>query len=48
MTAIYDRHSYGPQMGRALDLWAQRLMAIVAGKADSGNVVTLASRAEKL
>ncbi len=43
VTAIYDRHRYHAEMRRALDAWGQRLQAIVAGKEDSGNVVTFAT-----
>jgi integrase len=32
MDAVYDRYDYGPEKRQALDLWAERLGAIVAGK----------------
>jgi integrase len=41
VTGIYDRHRYDHEKRRALDLWGQRLMAIVNGT-DGGNVVRLA------
>lgn len=44
VTQVYDRYRYEAEKRRGLDLWAQRLAAIVAG-GDSGNVVTLAGRA---
>jgi integrase len=44
VTAIYDRHRYDAEKRRALDLWAQRLAAIVAGDDTGGNVVTLTGR----
>jgi integrase len=43
VTAIYDRHRYDAEKRRALDLWGQRLTAIIEGD-DSGNVVSIASR----
>jgi integrase len=42
VTAIYDRR-YDAEKRRALDLWGQRLTAIIEGD-DSGNVVSIASR----
>jgi integrase len=41
VTSVYDRHRYDDAKRRALDLWGQRLQAIVDGK-DGGNVVSLA------
>ena len=43
VTQIYDRYRYEAEKRRGLDLWAQRLAAIVAG-GDSANVVRLADR----
>jgi integrase len=43
VTAIYDRHRYGVEKRRALDLWGERLAAIVSGT-DGGNVVSLPMR----
>ncbi len=43
VTAIYDRHRYDTEKRRALDLWGQRLQAIVDGKDEGGNVVPLAA-----
>lgn len=40
VTAVYDRHRYDAEKRRALDLWAQRLTAIVEGTA-GGNVVSI-------
>ena len=42
VTAIYDRHRYDAEKRRALELWAQRLVAIIEGRA-AGNVVQLAT-----
>jgi integrase len=40
VTGIYDRHSRDPEKRMAMDLWGQRLQAIVSGT-DGGNVVVL-------
>jgi hypothetical protein len=42
VNAAYDRHRYDREKRRALDLWGQRLKAIVDGT-DTGNVVPLAA-----
>ena len=42
VTAVYDRHQYDREKRRALDLWGERLAAIVDGT-DEGNVVSLAT-----
>jgi integrase len=42
VTAIYDRHRYDREKRRALDLWGERLQAIVGGIED-GNVVPIAA-----
>lgn len=42
VTAVYDRHRYDAEKRRALELWAQRLAAIVDGK-DDDNVLLLAT-----
>ena len=42
VTKGYDRHGYDDEKRRALDLWAQRLRAIVDGTG-GGNVVQLAA-----
>ena len=44
VTAVYDRHRYDAEKRRALDLWSQRLAAIVGGT-EGGNVVQLATAA---
>jgi integrase len=41
VTAIYDRHQYDREKRRALDLWGERLAAIVG--TDGGNVLQLAA-----
>jgi len=41
VTAIYDRHRYDREKRRALDLWGERLKAIVDGT-ETGDVVRLA------
>jgi hypothetical protein len=43
VTAIYDRHRYDVEKRRALDLWGERLTAIVSGAHDGGNVVAFAA-----
>ena len=42
VTAVYDRHRYDREKRRALDLWGERLAAIIDGT-DGGNVVQLAA-----
>jgi integrase len=42
VTAVYDRHQYDREKQRALDLWGERLAAIING-ADGDNVVQLAA-----
>src|ERR1700730_4582685 len=42
VTAVYDRHQYDREKRRALDLWGERLAAIVDG-AGGGNIVSLAA-----
>jgi integrase len=42
VTAVYDRHQYDREKRRALNLWGERLAAIVDGT-DEGNVVSLAT-----
>jgi hypothetical protein len=39
VTAVYDRHRYDAEKRQALDLWANRLRAIVEG--GGSNVVPL-------
>jgi integrase len=34
VTTVHDRHSYDPEKREALDMWARRLDAILAGKED--------------
>jgi integrase len=41
VTAVYDRHRYEAEKRRALELWGQRLAAIVDGS-DGRNVLSLA------
>jgi integrase len=41
VTAVYDRHRYDAEKRRALELWGQRLAAIVDGS-DGRNVLSLA------
>jgi integrase len=43
VTAVYDRHRYDREKRRALDLWGERLAAIVDGT-DGGKVVSIAAR----
>ncbi len=42
VTSVYDRHARDPEKRVAMDRWAQRLRAIVEGRA-GGNVVPLAA-----
>lgn len=42
VTAVYDRHRYDAEKRRALELWGQRLAAIIDGR-DDGNIVSLAA-----
>ena len=44
ITAVYDRYSYDPEKRAALDAWAKRLDAILAGR-DSVRVLTFSRRA---
>jgi len=41
LTQIYDRHRYVAEKRRALDLWGERLEAIVEGREGPDNVVSL-------
>ena len=41
ITSVYDRHSYGPQKRRALDIWGAELSRIIGGGPAGGNVVEL-------
>jgi len=41
VTAVYDRHRYGHEQRRALDLWGERLAAFIDGT--DGNVMQLAA-----
>jgi integrase len=43
VTGVYDRYGYAAEKRRALDLWADRLQAIVNGN-DGGNVVKFPAR----
>jgi len=43
VTSIYDRHARDIEKKQALDMWSQRLQAIVDGRDNGGNVVSLAS-----
>ena len=44
ITAVCDRYSYDPEKRAALDAWAKRLDAILAGR-DSVSVLTFSRRA---
>jgi integrase len=41
VTAVYDRHSYDAEKRRALDVWAERMTAIVEGVPTGSNVVSI-------
>jgi len=41
ITAVYDRHSYLPEMAGALNAWAARLDAIVRGETGAAKVIPL-------
>ena len=43
VTAVHDRHRYDAEKRRALDVWGERLTAIVDG-ADGGNVLQFATK----
>ena len=42
VTSVYERHRYDQEKGRALELWSERLAAIV-DETDGGNVMQLAA-----
>ncbi len=46
ITAVYDRYSYDPEKRAALDAWAKRLDAILAGR-DSVRGLTFSRRAQR-
>jgi integrase len=42
---VYQRHDFASEKRAALDAWGAHVQAIVAGRANAGNVVTLRERA---
>jgi integrase len=42
VTAVYDRYSYDREKRQALDAWARRVTAIIAGEREASNVYELA------